>query len=174
MEKEMDLKEVIEKRKSIRHYEGKPIPEDKLMKVLEAARLAPSAHNGQSWKFIVVKDANTRQKLCRAAEGQSQVGEAPVIIAAVATSPRDVMKCGVPTYAVDLAIAIDHMTLSAADEGLGSCWIGRFSQEEAKAALGVPDDCQLVTILPLGFPAETGRQKTRKSLEEIVCYEKFH
>ena len=169
----MELKEVIEKRKSIRRYEGKPIPEDKLMKVLEAARLAPSAHNGQSWKFIVVKDADTRQKLCQASEGQVQVGEAPVIIAAVATSTDDLMKCGVPTYAVDLAIAIDHMTLAAVDEGLGTCWIGRFSQEEASAALGVPDSCQVVTILPVGFPAEAGRQKTRKALEEIVCYEKY-
>jgi nitroreductase len=169
----MELKEAIERRKSIRNYEDKPVPDNKLLKVLEAARLAPSARNKQACKFIVVKDTKTRQELGRAADGQTQVSGAPVIIAAVATNPREIMKCGVPTYAVDLAIAIDHMTLAAVDEGLGTCWIGRFSQEEAKNILGVHDDCHIVTILPLGFPKEPGRQKVRKSIEEIVCYEKF-
>lgn len=172
-ERKLELKEVIEQRKSIRSYEDKPVPDNKLLKVLEAARLAPSASNRQAWKFIVIKDAKTRQELGRAADGQVQVAGAPVIIAAVATNPESIMTCGVPTYAVDLAIAIDHMTLAAVDEGLGTCWIGRFSQEEARNILEVPDDCHIVTILPLGFPKEPGRQKVRKSIEEIVCYEKF-
>lgn len=169
----MEVAEAIRKRQSIRAYEEKPVPEEKLNRVLEAARLAPSASNRQSWKFIVVKDAQRRQELGIAANGQSFVGEAPVIIAAVATEPKSIMTCEVPRYAVDLAIAIEHMTLAAVEEGLGTCWIGAFSQGRVKAILGVPEKYQVVTVLPLGFPRQEGRAKVRKPLNEIVCYETF-
>ena len=84
----MELKEVIKKRRSVRAYEDTPVPEDKLLRVLEAARLAPSGANRQAWKFIVVRDKKKRQELAMAAEGQTFVAEAPVIIAAVATMPK--------------------------------------------------------------------------------------
>ena len=169
----MELKEAIEKRESIRDYEDKPIPQDKLLRILEAARLAPSGSNRQPWKFVVVKDRQTRQKLAQAAEGQTFVGKAPVVIAAVATMPELVMICGVPEYAVDLAIAVDHLTLAAVDEGLGTCWIGAFSQEKVRDILKIPKSCRTVAMLPLGFPKQPGRPKVRKSLDEIVCYETF-
>ena len=169
----MELKEVIEKRESIRDYEDKPIPEDKLIRVLEAARLAPSGSNRQPWKFVVVKDRQTRQKLAQAAEGQTFVGKAPVVIAAVATMLELVMICGVAEYPVDLAIAVDHLTLAAVDEGLGTCWIGAFSQEKVHDILKIPKNCRTVALLPLGFPKQPGRPKVRKSLDEIVCYETF-
>ena len=169
----MELKEVIKKRRSVRAYKDTPVPEDKLLSVLEAARLAPSGSNRQAWKFIVVKDKKKRQELAVAAEGQTFVAEAPVIIAAVATMPKPVMICGVPEYAVDLAIAVDHMTLAAVDEGLGTCWIGAFSQEETRAILSVPAKYRIVALLPLGFPKQPEGPKTRKSLNEIVCYEVF-
>ena len=169
----MELKEVIEKRKSIRDYEDRPIPEDKLLRVLEAARLAPSGGNRQQWKFVVVRDAEKRQKLFQATGGQAHVGKAPVIIAAVSTAPESMMKCGVPGYPVDLAIAVDHMTLAACDAGLGSCWIGAFSQDEARKALGIPDSRTIVCLLTLGFPKEEGRPKTRKTQEEIICYDTY-
>ena len=169
----MELKEVIKNRKSIRDYEDKPIPEDKLLRVLEAARLAPSGGNRQEWKFIIVRDSQRRQKLAQAAEGQTFVGKAPVVIAAVATQPTPMMICGVPAYAVDLAIAVDHITLAAVDEGLGTCWIGAFSQEVARKILNIPSKYKLVALMPLGFPQEQGRPKNRKSLDEIVCYETF-
>ena len=140
----MELKEVIEKRESIRDYEDKPIPQDKLLRVLEAARLAPSGSNRQPWKFVVVKDRQTRQKLAQAAEGQTFVGKAPVVIAAVATMPELVMICGVSEYPVDLAIAVDHLTLAAVDEGLGTCWIGAFSQEKVREILKIPKSCRTV------------------------------
>ena len=76
-------------------------------------------------------------------------------------------------YAVDLAIAIDHMTLAAVDEGLGTCWIGAFSQEEAKAVLNIPAKYRIVALLPLGFPKQQEGPKVRKPLDEIVCYEIF-
>jgi len=169
----MEVMEAIRKRKSIRDYEDKPVPEEKLQKVLEAARLAPSASNRQEWKFVVVRDSKRRHELARAAGGQSHVARAPVVIAAVATMPEYVMRCGVPAYAVDLAIAVDHMTLAAVAEGLGTCWIGAFSQEQTRDILGVPAHYRVVTILPLGFPGEAGRPKVRKSIAEIVCYETF-
>ena len=169
----MELKEVIEKRESIRDYEDRPIPQDKLLRVLEDARLAPSGSNRQPWKFVVVKDRQTRQKLAQAAEGQTFVGKAPVVIAAVATMPELVMICGVAEYSVDLAIAVDHLTLAAVDEGLGTCWIGAFSQEKVRDILKIPKSCRTVALLPLGFPKQPGRPKVRKSLDEIVCYETF-
>ena len=169
----MEVSEAIRKRQSIRAYEDKPVPEDKLNRILEAARLAPSASNRQSWKFVVVKDAQQRRELGLAANGQSFIGEAPVIIAAVATEPKGIMICEVPRYAVDLAIAVEHIALAAVEEGLGTCWIGAFSQKKVKEILGVPEQYQVVTVLPLGFPRQEERAKIRKSLQEIVCYDTF-
>lgn len=169
----MELKKVIERRYSIRDYENRPVPEEKLLKVLEAARLAPSASNRQQWKFIVVRESERRRELATDAAGQPWRAKAPVTIAAVATMPEYVMRSGVPAYAVDLAIAVDHMTLAAVDEGLGTCWCGGFSQEKARDILKVPENYRIVALLSLGFPNETGRPKVRKSLDEIVCYETF-
>ena len=169
----MELKEVIINRKSIREYEDKPIPEEKLLRVLEAARLAPSGGNRQEWKFVVVRDIQRRQKLAQAAEGQAFVGRAPVVIAAVATQPNPTMICDVPAYAVDLSIAVDHITLAAVDEGLGTCWIGAFSQDATRIILNVPSKYKIVALMPMGFPKQPGKPKQRKSLDEIVCYETF-
>ncbi len=169
----MELKEAIKKRQSIRAYEDKPVPEEKLKNVLEAARLAPSGNNRQPMKLVVVKESKRRQELGQAADGQTFVGEAPIVIAAVATEPEHIMSCGVPRYPVDLAIAVDHMTLAAVDEGLGTCWIGAFSQERVKEILKIPHKYRVVALLPLGFPRREKERKIRKSLEEIVCYETF-
>jgi nitroreductase len=169
----MELKEVIKKRQSIRNYKDRPIPEEKLRKVLEAARLAPSGSNRQDMKLVVVRDYETRRALAQAANGQAFVGQAPVVIAAVATRAENIMGCEVPNYPVDLAIAVDHMTLAAVDEGLGTCWIGAFSQGGVKQILKIPDKYKVVALLPLGFPSKEQETKVRKSLEEIVCYETF-
>jgi len=169
----MEVKEAIQTRRSVRAYQDKEIPEEKIKKVLEAAQSAPSANNRQPWKFIVVKDPQSREKLARAAANQSFVGEAPVIIVAVALQPEYVMRCGVPSYPVDLAIAVDHMTLSAVDEGLGTCWIGAFYQDEVRKILNIPEKYKVVALLPLGFPADKPGSKFRKPLEEMVCYESF-
>ncbi len=169
----MELKEVIRQRQSIRDYEDRPVPEGKLTNILEAARLAPSANNRQPWKFVVVKERKRRQELAQAANGQIFIGEAPIIIAAVATNVEHIMTCGVPSYAVDLAIAVDHVTLAAVDEGLGTCWIGAFSQQRVREILRIPAKYRVVTLLPLGFARKGKGMKIRKALEEIVCYEIF-
>ena len=169
----MEFKETIERRESVRNYEDRPIPEEKLKRILQAARLAPSASNRQPWKFIVVREKQRRQELAEAANRQVFVGQAAVIIVAVATRPEHVMSCGVPSHPVDLAIALDHITLAAVDEGLGTCWIGSFSQNKVKDILDIPKRYKVIALLPLGFPRQKIKLKMRKSLEEIVCYETF-
>lgn len=169
----METMEAIRTRKSIREYQDKPVPQDKLNVVLEAARLAPSGANRQEMKFVVVTDAGLRRKLSEASGGQKHVASAPVVIAAVATDPERVMVCGVPAYPVDVAIAVDHMTLAAWDVGLGTCWIGAFQQDRVREVLKIPSSCRVVSLLTLGFPAEGGRPKMRKALEELVCYDVY-
>jgi nitroreductase len=169
----MDVMKVIKERRSVRAYQNKPIPEEKLKLILEAARLAPSASNRQQWRFIVVQDPKRRELLMKAAGNQRFVSQAPVVIAAVALNPDYIMRCGVPSYPVDLAIAVDHMTLKAVEEGLGSCWIGHFDQEKVKEILQIPKKYKVVVLLTLGYPADSPKPKDRKSLEDIVSYEIF-
>jgi len=168
----MQVEQAIQQRRSVRSYRAEEVPEEKLHKVLEAARLAPSGHNAQEWRFVVVRDRQKREQLAEAA-GQSFIAEAPVVIAAVSLSPDRVMSCEVPSYAVDLAIAVDHMTLQAVELGLGTCWIGAFQQNEAKKVLNIPEPLKIAALLPLGFPADASREKTRKSFKEVVCFDRF-
>ena len=169
----MDVAEAIKKRRSVRSYKPDLIPEESLKKILEAARLAPSAHNAQEWKFIVVKDTQKKKKLAEAALNQDFIAEAPVVIAAVSLNPEAQSTSGVPAYAVDLAIAVDHMTLQAVEEDLGTVWIGAFDQEKVKNILEIPKNYKVVILLPLGFPTNKPGSKIRKTIEEIVSFEKF-
>jgi nitroreductase len=169
----MNVEKAIRDRRSVRAYENKDIPREVLLKIIEAARLAPSANNRQPWKFVVVRDSGKRAALAKAAKEQQFVAEAPVVIAAVALEPERVMTCGVPTYAVDLAIAVDHMTLAAVEQGVGSCWLGAFYQEDVKSLLEIPDEYKVVALLTLGYPRDQARFKNRKPLEEILCYESW-
>lgn len=169
----VNIYEAIKKRYSVRSYKPNPIPEEKLKRILEAARLAPSASNRQDYKFVVVRDAEKRKKLAEAANYQGFIGEAPIVIVTVSLNPGRIMSCEAPAYAVDLAIAVDHITLAAAAEGLGTCWIGAFSQEEVKGILNIPEEYKVASVLPLGFPADAPGPKVRKDLEELVCYDNF-
>ena len=162
----------IKMRRSIRHYKDKPVEREKLKKVLEAGRLAPSAGNMQEWKFIVVSDKNTREKLAMAAHSRF-VEEAPLVIVACATITDCVLESGQLAYPMDVAIAVDHMTLKAVEEGLGTCWVGGFDERKVKEALNIPDDVRVVTLLTLGYPKYVPGPRKRKKLEEIVAYEKW-
>jgi len=169
----MDLYEAIRKRSSMRAYLDKPVEEDKLGRILEAGRLAPSARNRQEWKFIVVRDAKVRQQLA-GASGQPFVGQAPVVIAAVGLTPNDTMHCGIPTDPVDCAIALEHFALAATAEGLGCCWIGHFDQDACRKILNVPSSAKIIELMPIGYPDAPLRERTRKPLHQVVCYDKFH
>lgn len=169
----MALMKQIRKRYSVRSYQDRPVEKKKLDTVLDAARLAPSASNVQESRFVVVQDAGTRKKLVPAANNQAFVGEAPVVIACCATNTEKVMRCGQKAYPIDMAIAIDHMTLQAVEEDLGTCWIGSFYEDQVKAILGIPDDVRVVELLTLGYPADKPKPKNRLPVEEIVCYDKW-
>ena len=168
----MELYEAINKRRSVRAYQDRPIEQDKLDRVLNAGRLAPSARNAQAWKFVVVRNAEKRSAIAEAAE-QPFLARAPVIVAAVSTEPERVMHCGIPAGPVDCAIAMDHMTLAAVAEGLGTCWVGHFDQDACCRALGVPPTAEIMELMPLGYEADSPRDKSRKPLDEVVCYESF-
>lgn len=170
----MDIYKVIRTRKSVRSFLDRDIEEDKLQRILEAVRLAPSAKNKQEWRFVVVRDRQKREQLARAAHDQTFVGEAPVVIACCAETDKHVMRCGLECYPIDVAIAIDHLTLAAVSEGLGTCWIGSFESEQVKQILGIPQEIVVVELLPLGYPQDTGiKEKSRLKLAETVHYEKW-
>lgn len=169
----MELYEAIEKRYSVRKYEDKAVGQDKLERILGAARLAPSGSNRQPWKFIVVRDADLRRKLVPACRDQAFVGTAPAVIAGVGLMPDRKMSGDVPGDPVDLAIAMEHIALAAAAEGLGTCWIGAFHQEKVRDVLGVPAEHKVIDLMTLGYPADQPRPKDRKPLDEIICYDKF-
>jgi nitroreductase len=165
----MDVIEAIKKRRSVRNYLDRPVEEEKLIAVLEAGRLAPSAGNRQEWRFVVVKDQQDRKKIAEAANEQSFVGEAPVVIVACAESDGHVMSCGQPSYPIDVAIALDHISLAAVKYGLGTCWIGAFNEEKVKEILGIPEEVRVVELMPLGYPATNlVKEKNRLSFNTIV------
>jgi len=168
----MELYEAIDHRYSVRDYKSLDVEAEKLMRILDAGRVAPSARNLQNWKFVVVRDPVVKDPLVEACE-QPWMSTAPVIVAVVGTSGRT-MFCGIPADPVDCAIAIDHMTLAAVAEGLGTCWIGHFKQEECKRILDVPEECSIIEMFTLGYPAsEKKGESKRKSSDEVICFEKF-
>ena len=170
----MDIFEAIESRYSVRKYEDRAVEEEKIEKIFEAARLAPSAKNLQEWRFVVVTEAETRAKLAEAAS-QRFVANAPVVIACCADNdgPGYIMKCGLPSYPMDVAIAIDHITLAATAIELGTCWIGKFDADRVREILQIPADIELVQLLLLGYPADELRPKKRLAVEEIVRRERW-
>ena len=169
----MDVFTAISQRKSMRAYKETDVEEDKLKKILEAARLSPSASNRQDWKFIMVRDKETKKKLAKAAFGQSFIGEAPVVIVACGTDTKTIMLCGQPAYTVDVSIACAFMILQAYELGLGTCWIGAFKEDEVKKILKIPESVRVVAMTPLGYPNQPPSQRSRKNLDQIVCLEKY-
>ena len=169
----MDVFAAISQRSSVRAYKATRVEEDKVRKVLEAARLSPSASNRQAWKFIVVRDKETKKKLAMAAFGQSFIGQAPVVIVACGTESKAMMACGQPTHTVDVSIACAYMILQAYELGLGTCWIGAFEEDDTKKILNIPENVRPVAMIPLGYPDQSPSKKSRKSLDQIVCYEKY-
>jgi nitroreductase len=169
----MTVMEAIKNRRSVRTYQNKPVEKEKLALVLEAARLAPSANNRQEWRFVVVSDQETRKKLAKAAADQTFVGEAPIVMAACADTNNHIMKCGQPCYPIDVAIAVDHITLAAWEQGLGTCWIGAFDENMVRQILGIPAAIRVVELLTLGYPADSPKQKKRLALDQIAFYEKW-
>ena len=162
--------DLVRTRRSVRRYKSDPVPREKLEYVLEAARLAPSWGNRQCWRFIVVTDEAKR----RAITTREWAAEAPVVIVGCAHPHLSGSKFSQQYYMLDMGIAMEHLILAAAEQGLGTCWIGgQFDEEAVKQALGIPEGARVVALTPIGYPAETPGPKGRKATEEIVSHNRW-
>lgn len=165
----MNFSELVTRRYSVRAYKPDPVEEEKLQQVLETARMAPTAANRQPFQIILIHTAGREAELSRI-YGREWFTQAPLVICA----------CGIPSQGwtrsgdgksytdVDVAIVVDHMTLAAADVGLGTCWIGAFDPVAAREVLGLPDDVEPIAFMTLGYPADRLRTKKRKPLSDLV------
>ncbi len=178
----MALLDLIRKRRSIRRFLDRPVERDKIMMCLEAARLAPSACNSQPWKFIVVDDGETRNRLCHTAFGgvysiSSFARKAPIIVAIVSEKDKFIARVGALLrgtryYLIDIGIAGEHFVLQAEELGLGTCWIGWFNEGAVKSVLGVPKDKKIDVLLAVGYPDKEGRglRHDREPLEKMAGF----
>ena len=170
----MDVDEAIRTRKSVRAFLLRDVPDELLRRVLEAARAAPSARNAQEWRFVAVRDSGIRERLALEAARQPFIGMAPVLLACCAETDGRIMRCGQPAYPIDVAIAMDHLSLAAAAEGLGTCWIGSFDEALAKEILGIPSAVRVVQLMPLGYPGDPAAvSKSRLGLDTLLHYERW-
>jgi nitroreductase len=170
----MEVLEAIKNRRSVRSYSNKPIPAEVMARLRQALRWAPSACNYQPWRFILVTDERLKQGIVEAAHNWSWLAQAPVIVVACGFPEEAFKKMGGygNSIDVDLAIAVDHLTLAAVAEGLGTCWIGAFDESAIKPLLNIPDEVKVVAMTPLGYPSrkdlnhpvQEGRRKPESSI----------
>jgi nitroreductase len=163
----------VEKRFSVRKFLDKPVEQKKIDILLEAARLAPSASNKQTWHFVVIRDKEKRKQLIDICRGQKFVSEAPITIAVCNTNLDYIMTCGQKAPVIDGAIAAEHIILQAVELGLGSCWIGAFYHDKMAELINLPQDYEIIGLLPIGYPAVEKGNKDLKSIEEVVSYDSF-
>ena len=172
----MDVFEAIQKRKSVRSYDTKPVPKEMLNKILEAARIAPSAGNIQPWHFIVVTDAEKRNELSKGIFAKWLSGAPAVIVACGDTEASP------DWYAVDTSLALENIVLAATGDGLGTCYVGSFNEKEVKKLLRIPGKYCVIALLTVGYAKEkeglTSRffrlaSRKRKALGEIVSLEEY-
>lgn len=166
--------DLAKSRFSSRKYLQKPVEEEKILKVIEAARIAPSAANKQPWIFYVFKSDDSRLKVCEAYH-RDWLKSAPVVIVACADHRSAWIRSdGKDHCDIDLAIAIDHITLQATSLGLSTCWICNFDTAKLKSILSLPDFIEPIAMLPLAYPAETAdvnrHSNGRKKLEDILIW----
>jgi len=165
----VSLLEIILKRRSIRCYKPKPIPKKVLNNILEAGRRAPSAGNRQPWHFIVVIDQEIKCKLSTGTWNWPIKGSAVTIVGCGYIGDFYARKWST----IDVTIALENMVIAAEAQGVGSCWIGDFNEEEVKEMLGIPDNFKVVALVSFGYPAEQPSLSVKKPLKEIVSYNKF-
>ena len=166
--------DAIRKRRSVRKYEEREVTDEQLGQVLEAARLAPSWKNQQTWQFLVIRDAGKRQAVAEVLEGnpsQRGVAAAPVLIVVCADPEQSGVENGKEYYMADIGIVMDHIMLEAADMGLGTVFIGWYDEGRMREVLGVPEQFRIVGMTPLGYPAKEPRPVPRKELDELVHWE---
>ena len=167
----MEYFDLISARYSVRAYKSDPVEEEKLLQVLNAARLAPTADNRQPFKIVVIHTQNKEMEL-RRIYNREWFTQAPLILCA----------CGIPRLSwirrdqrryldVDVAIVMDHLILAATNLGLGTCWIAAFNAAAAREVLSLPEEIEPLIFTPLGYPADSARPKERKPLDALVSYD---
>jgi len=173
----MDFYDVLKTRRSIRSYKSDPIPEEVMDRVLETVRIAPSGSNRQPWKFIMVDDKELRDRLASQCGNQAFIAEAPTIVVACGYDIKYNRGgyMGEMSMIMDVTIAFTHLILAARAEGLGTCWIGSFDNDEIKKMLGVPEKFNVVAVTPLGYPKHEkfSPPGSRKPLKEILSENAF-
>ncbi|MFZ5519071.1 MAG: nitroreductase family protein [Candidatus Zhuqueibacterota bacterium] len=168
----MDFNEVIRNRYSVRAYLPKPVEEEKLNQVLEAAVIAPTAANRQPFKIYVI-EISGRESQLRRLYGRDWFVQAPLVIGIVALEAEGWSRMDGKNYAeVDTTIAFDHLVLAAANLGLGTCWIAAFNPGVARELLNLEPGMEPIAFTPLGYPADALKAKTRKKLTQLVTYMK--
>jgi len=169
----MDFSELVKARYSVRAYRPDPVEEEKLHQVLEAARLAPTAANRQPFQLIVIQVAGREPEL-RCIYPRPWFTQAPLIVCICGVPANGWVRVDGKNYTdVDVAIAMDHLVLAATDLGLGTCWIAAFDPAAARQALGLPKGVEPIAFTPLGYPAGRPGPKQRKTLDELVRYERW-
>lgn len=178
-----ELLNLINTRQSDRSYLDKPVEDEKLHRILEAGRLAPSACNAQPWKFIIVDDQDLKNKIadCTSSKvlGMNHfTKQAPVHIVIIEeranfTSSAGSLIKGKHFPLIDIGIAAEHICLQAAAEGLGSCMLGWFDETKVKKLLNIPKAKKVPLIITLGYPASETREKRRKDLDKISSYNSY-
>ena len=173
----MDVFEAIKNRRSIRRFINKPVEEEKLVKVLDTSRWAPSSGNIQDIRIVVVKDKNKKTELAEAAYGQYWLASAPVIL--VITSKLDKMarmygERGKELFSIqNTSAAVQNMLLSAHALGLGTCWVGSFDEDMVERTVRIPREFKTLAMVALGYPAEQPNPPHRMSLEGFVFFEEY-
>lgn len=171
----MNFLELATQRSSIRNFESTPVEKEKLLYILEAARIAPSAVNFQPWQFLVVTDPEIL-KCVQVVYPREWLVTAPVIIVAMGDHNRGWHRKsdGKDFTDIDVAIAVDHLMLAATEQGLGSCWICNFDAEKCCDILNTPDNLEMIALIPIGYPViEPKSAKKREPIDQLVHWNKF-
>ena len=168
----MEFQELIRQRYSVRAYRPDPVPDDLLRDVLEAARLAPTAHNNQPFRLVVMHTAGRYDDL-RPIYLREWFLQAPLLICICGLAEQAWVRRqdGRSYLDIDIGIVFDHLTLAATAHGLGTCWIAAFDADAARQALRLPPEIEPIAFTPLGYPADARRAKQRRPLEELVHWE---
>ncbi|PIP07767.1 MAG: nitroreductase [Syntrophobacteraceae bacterium CG23_combo_of_CG06-09_8_20_14_all_50_8] len=167
----MDFQELISKRYSVRAYKSDPVEEGKLQKVLDAARLAPTAANRQPIQFVVIHTAGREEDL-KLMYKKDWLSQAPLVVVACAVYDGAWVRMDNKNYCeVDATIAMDHLILAATDLGLGTCWIAAFDPQAVRKLLKLPEGVEPIALTPIGYPADQPKEKKRKPLSELVRYD---
>jgi nitroreductase len=164
----MEVLPEILKRRSVRSFTSQPVEKEQLERILEAARLAPSAKNRQEWRFVAIQKKETRQKMMEAAFGQDYVGQAPLIVAVCTTNIDYHMPNGQLSYPIDLSFAACHIVLQAVHEGLGTCCITTFDEQEVCDLLTIPFSMRVVLLILVGYADALPEPTPRKSVKQVT------